>query len=110
MNEIMKDSVKPFQTRAEFSDWEIRMMYLLKSKGLWKHIKGMRPTDAEQGKEGFSRENEAYMLRAKDALKDNDQIVGIIGKSVTSDIQKTIKSMEYADEVMDFLKKRITTK
>lgn len=46
-----------------------------------------------------------YQARVKEYLKDNDKIVGIIGKSVVSDIRTTIRSMEYADEVMDFLKR-----
>jgi uncharacterized protein YjgD (DUF1641 family) len=105
MNEIMKDSVIPFETRAEFSEWETNIMFLLKLKGLWKHIKTMRPTKEEKEDVAFTREKEAYKTRCREALKDNDQIVGIIGKSVVSDIKKTIKNMEYADEIMDFLTK-----
>jgi hypothetical protein len=101
----MKDSVIPFQTRAEFSEWETNLMFLLKSKGLWKHIKTMRPTGEELADAAFTRDKEAYKTRCINALKDNDQIVGIIGKSVVSDIKKTIKNMEYADEIMDFLTK-----
>jgi hypothetical protein len=65
----------------------------------------MRPTKEEKEDVAFTREKEAYKTRCREALKDNDQIVGIIGKSVVSDIKKTIKNMEYADEIMDFLTK-----
>ena len=106
MSEIMKDSINPFQNRAGFSDWETNLMFLLKSKGLWKNIKIMRPTANELTEEDFCREtSNAYNSRIKEAIKENDKIVGIIGRSVTADIKKTIKSMEYADEVLDFLTK-----
>ena len=72
MNEIMKDSVIPFQTRAEFSEWETNLMFLLKSKGLWKHIKIMRPTAEELADAAFTRDKEAYKTRCINALKDND--------------------------------------
>jgi len=45
-----------------------------------------------------------YQARVKDALKKNDKIVGIIGRSVLIDIKITIKNFEYADELLDFLK------
>ena len=64
----------------------------------------MRPSEEEKSKAGgFSRDDVKYQARVKESLKDNDKIVGIIGKSVASDIRTTIRSMEYADEVMDFL-------
>ena len=90
----MKDAVTPFETRADFSDWETNLMFLLKSKGLWKDINAMRPTVAELAIAGFSRDNTAYQTRVKDHLKDNDKIVGIIGKSVLADIKKTIYTIK----------------
>jgi len=68
----MKDSVQPFTSSAEFSDWETNLMFLLKSKGLWKNIKNMKPTDTELAKDGFTRDDVAYKSRNKEALKDND--------------------------------------
>jgi hypothetical protein len=102
--ENLKDAIKPFQSRKEFDEWETNLMFLLKSKGLWIHIKDMRPTSAENAKENV-RDDPAYQARVKDALKDNDKIVGIIGRSVLVDIKITIKNIEYADELLDFLKK-----
>ena len=64
----------------------------------------MRPTAEENAKENV-RDDLAYQARAKDALKENDRIVGIIGRSVLVDIKITIKNIEYADELLDFLKK-----
>ncbi len=71
-----------------------------------KCIKKMRPSEEQKSKAGeISRDDVAYQLHVKESLKDNDKIVWIIGKSVASDIRTTIRSMEYAVEVMNFLKR-----
>ena len=60
MEENLKDAIKPFQSRKEFDEWETNLMFLLKSKGLWKHIKIMRPTAEEIVKENV-RDDPAYL-------------------------------------------------